>query len=775
MVNNIIDNYTRFFEDQVTEQKREYQRLVGTPMKQLFYDDHINLGTVHGIIDGLGHVILKIRKGQTPRLKSQKSFTLLNKKGREALGTKPSEINISLKEFNEHSDWHIGLSDIYPLYFLKDNDPYYDYIGCSSVRIKMFTQIKMLLAKGIHPSVLLFDPFPPTAYLENMAYYTSVSEDNRDLLLKPNISYDEWHPEELSFNPNDNNAIANKVEETLEKNNICILQGPPGTGKTYTVAHIIADYLKEGKTACITTMANKGLMELVKNDSLAEFVRDSRVMKTHLSVDESKEVPGLLDANTDLIAAQGQLLCATNYVLSGLFSKNNEKPRPHYDLIVIEEASQAFLSTIAAFKTLGEKCLIVGDPMQLPPIVKNLDTKIEYKIWHAEKQCNGLLDYALGTNIKSYRIVTTHRLTPKSAELTSLFYGSSFRSVRKEFIDFSKIDLPIFPSEGGVIYKQLHGHGDQRYSEEAICLIGKIISKMEEFYPNNKVRRTELAIISPFRDTVKILQRNFQTEGRKIDLTVETIDRIQGMTVDYTILYIPQTEVKFALEERRFNVATSRSRSTTLILSDVPLEKMSSLHGKVKVFLYKVMGLSSSTQESTFRTQQTDDIHKEHLAKLGVSMVGKIDLSKFEKPKKELKKDKENIYVIDTNVFVNCPDIISKIDKKYKVVLSAKVIDELDHLKIKLNADGVRNVQKALKNINQEIDKRDIKMELTDLSLLPQDFDRRSPDNNILTVLLKYKNENPILLTSDNGLQIKAKGLGLTVISLKDYQKERRT
>ena len=103
-----------------------------------------------------------------------------------------------------------------------------------------------------------------------------------------------------------------------------------------------------------------------------------------------------------------------------------------------------------------------------------------------------------------------------------------------------------------------------------------------------------MAIISPFRDTVKILQRNFQTEGRKIDLTVETIDRIQGMTVDYTILYIPQTEVKFALEERRFNVATSRSRSTTLILSDVPLEKMSSLHGKVKVFLNKVMGLSSS-------------------------------------------------------------------------------------------------------------------------------------------------------------------------------------
>jgi UDP-N-acetylenolpyruvoylglucosamine reductase len=35
------------------------------------------------------------------------------------------------------------------------------------------------------------------------------------------------------------------------------------------------------------------------------------------------------------------------------------------------------------------------------------------------------------------------------------------------------------------------------------------------------------------------------------------------------------------------------------------------------------------------------------------------------------------LYIIDTNVFVNCPGIISKIDSKYKVVMSAKVIDEL--------------------------------------------------------------------------------------------------
>ena len=67
---------------------------------------------------------------------------------------------------------------------------------------------------------------------------------------------------------------------------------------------------------------------------------------------------------------------------------------------------------------------------------------------------------------------------------------------------------------------------------------------------------------------------------------------------------------------------------------------------------------------------------------------------------------------------------------------------------------------------------RDVRMELSDPSLLPSDFDRRSPDNMILTVALKYKVDNPILLTSDNGLQIKARGLGITTISLKEILKK---
>jgi rRNA-processing protein FCF1 len=63
-------------------------------------------------------------------------------------------------------------------------------------------------------------------------------------------------------------------------------------------------------------------------------------------------------------------------------------------------------------------------------------------------------------------------------------------------------------------------------------------------------------------------------------------------------------------------------------------------------------------------------------------------------------------------------------------------------------------------------------LDTADLNLLPNDFNKKSPDNFILSVALKYKHENPIMLTSDNGLQIKAKGLNITTISLKEFLKQ---
>jgi rRNA-processing protein FCF1 len=219
-------------------------------------------------------------------------------------------------------------------------------------------------------------------------------------------------------------------------------------------------------------------------------------------------------------------------------------------------------------------------------------------------------------------------------------------------------------------------------------------------------------------------------------------------------------------------VATSRAKLCTLIITDKNINSFyPHIYNDVKTYLQKIKEVFSSNQYSA-TTQNNNNIEQESENKTGLKVLGKIDLSKFEKPKKEINKDKKNIYIIDTNVFVDQPDIISKIDQKYSIVLSAKVIDELDYLKISLAEEQKKNVQRALRLINESIEKRNIKMDTADLTLLPNDFNKKSPDNFILSVAIKYKDENPIMLTSDNGLQIKAKGLYITTITLNEFLKQ---
>ena len=248
---------------------------------------------------------------------------------------------------------------------------------------------------------------------------------------------------------------------------------------------------------------------------------------------------------------------------------------------------------------------------------------------------------------------------------------------------------------------------------------------------------------------------------------------MQGLTIDFCFYFaFSDGSPAFSFKLNRFNVATSRARFCTLILLDEVYKVVQPYKGLVADFISKCDLSNDTSIPKIIEVVSNNDSIPPKTP--GLKVIDKIDLSKFEKPKKEIIKGKENIYIIDTNVFVDHPEIISKIDQKYSVILSAKVIDELDYLKISLTEEQKRNVQKALKQINESIDKRGIKMETADLSLLPNDFNKKSPDNFILSVALKFKGENPIMLTSDNGLQIKAKGLGITTITLKEFLNQRK-
>lgn len=756
----VID-HIRFFEDQVKIMEDDYRAYYNAPLSQLFAAEEAFFGTVVGINNSSGHLIVKFKKNGCPRLKLPLNFVVVRAKAWEELGPDIANWGCTCKHFCENKEYHTVYSELKPLYFLKRDDEIYDYVGCGSVRYDLYNSIGNALKNKKEVWIVAYHQFPPTQYMLNLRNFSEWETDVKRLLVRPRILYDEWKPIELDSTGN----IHNVLIETLDKSKICLLQGPPGTGKSYTIAQIVSHYLSKDKTVCVATMSNKGLTELISQEPLKEFLKNGAIKKTNLTSEESKDAPGLKLAEKDLIAAKGELLCTTFYTLSSKYSRVDSAPaNPIYDLMVIEEASQAFLTTIRAFQKLGSQTLIVGDPMQLPPIILQ-ENKSDYSTWDLASLVNGLLTVALGDDIPSYRIVTTYRLTSSAAALTGIFYSNQLKSVQKETVIFENMEYPsFFPKEGGTILFTTVGAEDIICSSAALKLMGKIVNDIL-----SKYNKRSIAIISPFRDSVKRIQKEFYCEAEENEITVDTIDRIQGMTVDYTILYFPQRFINFALNENRFNVATSRSRSTTLIISDLPLTGFRSIDRKIGVYLNRCRHISDDAMvepQNNISSSPKDEIIKEIP---GIKVVGKIDLSKFEKPKKEIKCDKNNYYVIDTNVFLDYPDIITKIDKKYPIILSAKVVDELDKMKITLNDENKKsNAEKALRNLNKERN-HEIKFEVSDLDLLPPDYNKKSPDNMIISVALKYKHENPILLTSDNGLQLMCKALNITSISLKDF------
>lgn len=771
MENRKISNYKAFFADQVKESVNEQQKINRSTMRQLFRSGDISLAYVETIQRETGMVILKFPRRMAPRLKVQKSITIISKGAFQSMGNHPLEWDCTWGSFSDNPAFHSAGSDLTPMHYIQGKGDGYDHVACSGISGKLYDIFDRTTSAGRSLTVIVYNPFPPVDYYKNLSRYMDMFSSNEELMLEPKMDYEDWQPEELAFDENNPSGISDTILQTLEEKDCCILQGPPGTGKSYTIAKIVANYLEKGKSVCVTTMANKGLIELIKQAPLGDLVSEGKIYKTNLSIDEKKQILGVKTAPSDLNVPAGELLCATNYVLSSVFSekKMTLNGLPSYDLIVVEEASQAFLTAIAAFKQLGKKCLIVGDPMQLPPIVK-LNNPM-YNAWNVNTQVEGLKTFALGTDIKAYRIITTFRLTEKSASLTKIFYGNRFVSVKKKYEDFSAAGLPYFPNEGGAIYCCTNDLKDSLYSESADALIHMVVETMERHFPN-----TSLAIMTPFRDTVKELQKQFSNSDYELDITIETIDRIQGMTVDYAVLYIPGRNPGFALEERRFNVATSRSLSTTLIISDMPLGQFHTIPPRVIQYVglcermnedFKVIAPAITNEESEPEPSESTPVTLSS-GNINLKITGKIDLSKFDRPKKEIVNNKKNYYIIDTNVFVNCPDIISKIDKVYPIILSAKVTDELDKLKIKLDEKGKQNAEKALRILNTD-NTHNIIYEFADTSLLPDDFDKRSPDNMILSVALKYRDENPIMLTSDNGLQLKSKILGITTISLKKF------
>ncbi len=695
------------------------------------------------------------------------------------------------KELRNYRDWgnktygdlikaKTNYSEVVCIWQTPSNEKDFSIAGFRGVELEFAIHIQeaegMILILGANK--------PPFEYIANLqSIVQNKNNESVNKILDQDFQVSDWTPSLLD----NKNNIADFVLTQLALQDTLIIQGPPGTGKTYLIAEICERLCSQGKSVLVTALTNRALIEIVEKPALQGLLEEHRVFKTKLSVDEARGIKDLQQTK-EVSPQPSNLILSTFFITSGQAAKTfNEPP---FDYVIVDEASQALLGMFGGAKLLGKKNIWIGDTKQLPPVVALSDDKVSRKNYGA--LVDGLKAISETASLPIFQLTETHRLTERAANYSGIFYKNSLKSKAKGIrLSYSEMNLDygkLFnPYGGSTLIKTDLKAGDFK-PNNALKLATELVQHLLKI--NEKLH---ISVLTYFVETTKALQKAiFQTVGYHKNLLIETVSRVQGLTTDVTIFVVPNSSYHRSLENRLFNVATSRSKRHTLIITDKDVLTRSQIDNEVKSYLQRlneefsfyiqfdnsaIANISEAKQQETVvkekpESKETEAKKDETETKTGLKVLGKIDLSKFEKPKKEIKKDKENLYIIDTNVFVDYPDIISKIDKKYQVILSAKVIDELDYLKISLTEEQKKNVQKALKQINESIDKRNIKMDTADLTLLPNDFNKKSPDNFILTVALKYKDENPIMLTSDNGLQIKAKGLGITTITLKEFLKQ---
>lgn len=472
------------------------------------------------------------------------------------------------------------------------NDKNFSLVGFSKISLEFAEYIKD--TPGI---ILAFGPQrPPIDYVMNLQ---RVVEDKLSSgissILDANYSQKNWEPILIR-----QENVSDFVFNQLKLSDTVILQGPPGTGKTYMIAELCARLCSEGKSVLVTALTNRALMEIAEKPALKSLLEDKRILKTNITTDEHKNMPKM-QCIKHIAPMPSALVLSTYFITSG-FAADLSIEQP-FDYVIMDEASQALLAMFAACKKIGKNNLWVGDIHQLSPIVSLNGDRV--KFCNYQKMIDGLSLLADNSSSPIYQLTKTYRFGQRAANYTGTFYNGSL--IANESRNFS--DLPslqnILSNEGGptlVLTDMPSGDYTPQFATMlAAYLVGSIL---------NDNKKKEIAVLTCMRNTTRALQKAVvQNVGSHSNVLIDTVARIQGLTTDVTVFFVPNTSYIRTLEPHLFNVATSRAKEHTIIVADKNFLEYPTIKPMVRKYLEKLKAERSiyvpSQKEERARIGQT--------------------------------------------------------------------------------------------------------------------------------------------------------------------------
>ncbi|CAM6098544.1 unnamed protein product [Calypogeia fissa] len=423
------------------------------------------------------------------------------------------------------------------------------------------------------------------------------------------------------FNKDLNQSQIAAIGKALVSNNVMLLHGPPGTGKTVTIVEMILQEVKRGSRVLACAASNIAVDNLVERlachkvqmvrlghparllPQVLDSALDAKVMKADnsaLANDIRKEMKGLngqllkakdrktrgdlrkelrylakeeknrqQDAVSDIIK-ESAVICTT---LTGALSYHLKQTT--FDVVVIDEAAQALEVACWIALLKGQRCILAGDHLQLPPTVLSVE---------AEK--NGLGITLFGRLAALYESQIVAMLTVQY-RMNELIMGWSSGELYEN-------KLTAHESVKDQTLCQLEGVQSSPATDPTLILIDTAGCDMDETKDEadstsnegeakvalahakrllqSGVKACDIGIIAPYNAQVGLL-RSMRNEDRKLaELEISSVDGFQGREKEAIIISMVRSntkqEVGFLSDKRRMNVAVTRARRQCCVVCD---------------------------------------------------------------------------------------------------------------------------------------------------------------------------------------------------------------
>jgi superfamily I DNA and/or RNA helicase len=426
------------------------------------------------------------------------------------------------------------------------------------------------------------------------------------------------------FNEGLNEYQQEAVKRALSADDVALVHGPPGTGKTTVLVEIIRQHVARGERVLATAPSNiavdnilekllgTGLrvvrlghpartLESLRHGNLAlqteedpvyEKVREIDAMRERLirrkssngrreraqlghdeRHDREREVGRLWREARDLeFEIQRRIVASANVVLATHAGMSKRFVKGDFDLVAMDEASQATEPLSWVPLTLAKKAVFAGDSNQLPPTIYSKEAAEGGLATTLFDRLKDLVPETLQTLLRvQYRMHEDIMRFPSDRfyEGRLIAHESVAKHTADELPGVAATPLTSKP----VTYVDTAGAGfDESWNEllESRENRGEAELAVKILYEllGAGLKTSDVSILTPYVAQAKLLK----TLVREPGLEIGSVDGFQGREKEAVIVSLVRSnesgQIGFLGDLRRLNVALTRARRALIVIGD---------------------------------------------------------------------------------------------------------------------------------------------------------------------------------------------------------------